>query len=484
MSKILLAAPLAVLLAGCTTAVPQALSPQLVPKSVSSPVPDSATVWPKTGWWADFGDPAMSRLVIEAQTNNRDIAAAAARVLQAEAQATIQRGALFPQIDAQVQQGGGNCSGQACVSYPSGKSFALGFGATYELDFWGLARSNLRAAQEQLKAARFARQSVAVTVTANVASRYLEVLALRSRAVIANQNIAAINGILDIIALRVKAGAASHLDLAREHAQLESVQAQLPNLETQEKQALFALAVLLGHPPEGFDVAGKTLDGIAAPAVGPGLPSDLLLRRPDVAAAEADLAAAHANLDAARAAFLPQISLSSAGGFASGAIGTLLQGSNSGVGYGVELLQTIFDGGKLSGQRDLAEAVQTEAIARYQTAVLNAYADVEGWLTQYANTSRSEQHLRSLIAAAREAFEISQLQYRQGATDLLNVLQAQQTLFSAEDQLVQVTLANRQAAVHLFEALGGGWQETPADRTQTFAPIPEIAALQGEPDKN
>jgi NodT family efflux transporter outer membrane factor (OMF) lipoprotein len=294
----------------------------------------------------------------------------------------------------------------------------------------------------------------------------MEVLALRSRIAIEHEQIAAINAILEVITLRVKVGKTSHLDLARERAQMELVQAQLPVLETQEKQALFALAVLLGRPPEDFDIAGKTLDGIGAPAVGPGLPSDLLLRRPDVAGAEADLAAAHANLDAARAAFLPQISLSSAGGFASTAIGALLQGSNTGLSYGVGLLQTIFDGGRLAGGRDLAEGVQKEAVARYQAAILNAYADVEGALTQYANTARSEQHLRNLIDAAREAFEISQLQYRQGATDLLNVLQAQQTLFSAEDQLAQVTLANRQAAVHLFEALGGGWQEAVEDRTQ------------------
>jgi NodT family efflux transporter outer membrane factor (OMF) lipoprotein len=469
MNKTPLAALLAILLAGCTTQVPQALSPQLVPKSFSGPATADAPIWPATDWWGGFGDPALTALVAQAADSNRDIAAATARVLQAEAQATVQRSALFPQLDAQARHTGNQCSGQACSQYLSGRTFGLGFNATYELDIWGLARNNLRAANEQLKAARFDRQAVAMTITANVASRYLEVLALRRRIAIQHEQISAINAIMEIITLRVKAGATSHLDLARERVQLESVEAQLPSLETQEKQALFALAVLLGRPPEDFDISGKTLEGIAAPKVGPGLPSDLLLRRPDVARAEADLAAAHANLDAARAAFLPQISLSSAGGLASTAVGVLLQGSNTGLGYGVGLLQTIFDGGRLAGQRDLAEGVQQEAVARYQAAALNAYADVESALTQYANTSRSEEHLRRVIDAAREAFEITQLQYRQGATEFLNVLQAQQALFSAQDQLVQVTLANRQAAVHLFEALGGGWQEAPEDRTQRVA---------------
>jgi outer membrane protein TolC len=244
------------------------------------------------------------------------------------------------------------------------------------------------------------------------------------------------------------------------------VQAQLPALETAEKQALFSLAVLLGRPPEDFDIKTVDIDAIVAPRLGAGLPSELLQRRPDIAQAEADLASAHANLDAARAAFLPQISLTGSGGFVSTAIGTLLQGSTFGYSYGANLLQTIFDGGRLAGQKDLAEAVQKEFIANYQGAALNAYADVENALTQVANTSRAQGHLKGEIEAAREAFEISELQYRQGAADLLTVLQAQQQLFTAQDQLVLITLANRQASIHLYEALGGGWQEPAEDRTQ------------------
>ena len=227
----------------------------------------------------------------------------------------------------------------------------------------------------------------------------------------------AINSILDVIKLRVKAGATSHLDLAQEQAQIEAVQAQLPSLETLEKEALYSLAVLLGRPPEGFDVTHSELDAVLAPPVGAGLPSDLLLRRPDVAQAEAILASAHANVDAARAAFLPQISLNGSGGFLSSTIGTLLQVSNSGYTYGAGLLQTIFDGGKLIGGKRLAEATQTQYIAAYQSAALNAYADVESALVEVANTGRAENHLRGLISAAQEAFEIAQLQYRQGVAD-------------------------------------------------------------------
>jgi NodT family efflux transporter outer membrane factor (OMF) lipoprotein len=463
---LLLASALAIGLAGCTTPVPQAMSPQLMPQRFTGPVVPDAPVWPNIDWWKVFENAELTALITQAQEGNRDLAVAAARVMQAEAQSTIQRAQLFPQIDAQGDHVNAGCSGQSCQRFGRTKAFGLTFNASYELDFWGLARNNLRAANEQLKSARFAQQSVTLTVTANVANQYFNVLAIRRRIAIAHENIDAINSILQVIQLKVKAGAISRLDLAREQAQVQAVQAQLPALETAEKQALFSLAVLLGRPPEDFDIKTMDIDAIVAPRLGAGLPSELLLRRPDIAQAEADLASAHANLDAARAAFLPQISLTGSGGFVSTAIGTLLQGSTFGYSYGANLLQTIFDGGRLAGQKDLAEAVQKEFIANYQAAALNGYADVESALIQVANTGRAQEHLKGEIEAAREAFEISQLQYRQGATDLLAVLQAQQQLFSAQDQLVLITLANRQASIHLYEALGGGWQEPAEDRTQ------------------
>ena len=468
-----LPALLAVLLvSGCATPVPQALVQAEQPKSFVGPIQADSTAWPDTQWWQGFGDPELSSLVTKAQAGNRDLAQAAARVMGAEAQSTIQRSALFPQIGGQALHTNGGCQGQACNQFAPLKDYGLTFNATYELDFWGLARDNLRAANEELKSARFAQQVVALSVTANVANQYFNVLALRRRIAIAHENIAAINGILEIVKLRAKAGSISHLDLAQETAQEEAVESQLPGLETQERQSLYTLAVLLGEAPQGFDVKAQNMDGIAAPKVGAGLPADLLLRRPDVASAEANLAAAHADLDAARAAFFPAISLTGSGGFVSTAIGSLIQGSNFGYAYGLDLVQTIFDGGRLIGQKDLAKASQESFIAGYQSAALNAYADVETALVQVANSNRAMDHLAREVDAAREAFQIASLQYRQGAADLLAVLQTQQTLFQAEDQLAQSTLANRQAIVHLFEALGGGWQEAPADRTQLVTNTP------------
>jgi outer membrane protein, multidrug efflux system len=458
---------LALMLAGCATPVPQALTPRLLPNNFEGQTRGTEHIWPEADWWRGFGNSELSDLVASAQSNNLDLAVAAARVMEAHAQTTIQRAALFPQFNLQAEGlRAGGTEGIINENAVTGNSFGLTAGASYELDVWGLARDNLRSAEETLKSARFAQQSVALTVTANVANEYFSVLALRKRIAIANEEIAAINGILETIKLRVSTGKSSHLDLAQEQAQVEAAEAELPILEEQERESRIALAVLLGHPPETFEVDAQGPDDIHSPIVEAGLPSDLLLRRPDVAQAEANLASAHANVDAARAAFLPQFALTGNTGFASTAVSALLHGPSFAWDFGGTLMQTVFDGGKLIGQKNLALATQKELVASYRSAVINAYADVENALGQVSNDTKSESHLEHEVTAAREAFEISQLQYRQGTTDFITVLQAQGTLFSAEDVLAQTVLARLQALVHLYEALGGGWIERQEDRTQ------------------
>jgi NodT family efflux transporter outer membrane factor (OMF) lipoprotein len=465
-------------LASCATRIPQVLTPQLLPAAFVTR-PDAAPVWPHADWWRGFESPELTELILAARDGNADLAAAAARVSEAQARMLIARSAQLPQLalSAQaVRSGSETPAGTTTAPGASpamGKSassstanhFSLGMNASYELDLWGLARANLRAAQQSLRSTRFAGEALTLSISAGVADGYFTVLALRERIAIANEDITAINGILDVIRLRVTAGGSSHLDLAEEQAQVEAVEAQLPVLEEQELEARVALSVLLGRPPEGFEVKAQDASGIQLPSATPGMPSELLLRRPDVAEAEANLASAHASLDAVRAAFLPQLSLTGTGGVASTALRTLLHGPSLVWSAGASLLQTIFDGTML-GQKRLAEATQRQLIANYRSAVLNACADVESALGQVRATSVAEGHLRREVDAAREAFGIAQLQYRQGVAELLTVLQAQQTLFSARDQLAQMRLARAQAVVHLFEALGGGWSEPPQERTQ------------------
>jgi multidrug efflux system outer membrane protein len=480
------AAALSLIVAGCQTPVPQVLTPRDVPPAFTGPLAPGAEVWPKTDWWGGFNSTELSQLVVTARTDNLDLALAMANVMQADANTDIQRAALFPQLTlsagaARARTGAGSPStlGIAAPTSFTSNSFSTSLNASYALDFWGLAQDNLQAADEALKSARYAQEVVALTITADTANTYLDILALREEIALTQKNIDAANRILVITKAKVTNGVSSQLDLAQQQATVAAQEALIPPLREQEREAVFALAILLGRPPEGFTVTAQNLDGIATPVVAPGMPSELLRRRPDVAEAEANLASAHANVDAARAAFFPQISLTGAGGASSSAIGTLFRASSWQWSIGADLLQTVFDGGKLIGESELTKAEQQGLVATYRKTVLTAFSNVEASLGQVTNFGDEQSALEREVKAASEAFRISELQYREGVTDLLAVLQSQQTLFTAQDQLVQVKLARIQAHVGLYMALGGGWSENPDDATQTTTPA---AAVTTTPD--
>ncbi len=463
---------LALATAGCiSTPPPAGLKPADLPGQFETQAPAGAQVWPNPDWWSNFGSSELTSLEQTGQTENLDIVAAAARVLQAEAQSGISSSALFPNISggASARRSGTPVGGTTITS----DSFGLNANASYQLDLFGQIRANVRASEETLRGSRYAQQTIALTTEAAIANTYLDVLALRERLAIARRNVDAAERVLAITQAKVTNGVSSNLDLAQQRAQLEGQQAQIPVLEQQEREARYALAVLLGRIPEGFTVTAQNLNGIAPPVVAPGLPSELLRRRPDVAQAEAALYSAHANVDAARAAFFPSISLTGSGGLASGAIGSLFSGGNFAWSIGASLLQTIFDGGLLASESDLAKARQTELVADYRKSALNAFSDVESSLGETASLAEQERLKTAQVADAQEAFRIAELQYREGVADLLLVLQTQQTLFSAQDQLVSIRLARLEAVVGLYQSLGGGWIET-ADgttRTQPVGPI-------------
>jgi NodT family efflux transporter outer membrane factor (OMF) lipoprotein len=464
------AAVVALALAGCATQVPQQLTATNVPSTFTAPVTPNAPIWPQADWWKGFGSDELDGLVDTAQTDNLDLAAAIAQVLQAQADAEIAGSALFPQIGVSGDATRQNTPKSQRIPglKSTSNSFDLGLSGSWALDIWGKAQAGLRSADEAVKSSQYAQEAVALTVTAGVGTTYFDVLALRQRVTIAEADITAAERILAITQAKVTNGVASRLDLAQQEAQVAAQESQIPALQEQEREARYALAILLAKLPEGFDVTAQNLDKVTAPAVRPGLPSELLRRRPDVAQAEADLASAHANVDAARAAFFPQIGLTGSGGFASATIGSLIKSSNFAWSAGASLLQTIFDGGNLQGQLRLSKGQQMQLVAAYRKAVLSAFSDVETSLGQVAATSAQEKLLTDEVNAASEAFRISEIQYREGVTDLLTVLTAQQTLFTAQDQLIQVKLARIQADINLYKALGGGWTEADVDATQAI----------------
>jgi multidrug efflux system outer membrane protein len=476
---------------GCQTPVPQALKAQDIPSAFSSPIPSSVDVWPKKEWWHGFGSDELDGLIASAEKDNLNIAVAFASVLQAEATVNEQRASLFPDIgltgsaqrqgqpNSQLVLGGagGGSGGSTIKGTSTFNNFGLLANGSWALDFWGLAQDNVRAAQESLKSSRFNQQVVALTEVSDVGTTYMNVLALRDQVAIAKANVEDAKKVLTVTQERLQAGTDSQLDLAQEEAIVDGQEAQIPALEEQEHEALLALAVLLGRPPEGFDVTAKNLDGIKLPLVAPGLPSELLLRRPDVAEAEANLASAHANVDAARAAFFPAVSLTGSAGLGSGAIGTLFKASSFEWSAGASALQTLLDGGKLFAESDLAKAQQLGLVATYRLTVITAFQNVETELGQVAHYSEEDEALERQVKAAANAVRISELQYREGIVDITTVITTQQTLFTARTSLAQAKLAHAQAVVGLYQSLGGGWSEADMDVTQHLpGTVPAVKA--------
>jgi outer membrane protein, multidrug efflux system len=460
MLKRSMAVVLALSLTGCAIVSPK-LKPEVpVAGTWNEAAPANAAAVSAT-WWESFGSAELQALIAEALGGSPDLAIATERVRQAEAQVRVAGASLFPVLSA-----GGDTSthstsgaGGAVTSNATG----LTLSASYELDLWGKNRAGVQSAKSSMAASQFDRDTARLTLISGVATSYFDVLALRTRLSIARENLAIAERVQELVSARARNGAASALDVSRQEATVLSQRAALLPLEQLERQTLAALAVLLGRPPEGFDVKAAVIADLSMPEIDPGLPAELLVRRPDLASAEAQLAASNADVAAARAALLPSIKLTGTAGLASGALLSLVSGgTTSAIGIAASLLQPIFDGGRLRGQKAIAESRERELVQTYRKAILSAFEDVEKALAGTSRLGQQEQLQDDVQTRARESLRLAEVRYRAGADDLLTVLDAQRTLFSAQDQLAQARLSRLQAAVSLYKALGGGWSEPKA----------------------
>ncbi|WP_280192100.1 efflux transporter outer membrane subunit [Delftia sp. PS-11] len=448
-------------LGGCTAR-------QAVP---DSPAPALASAWtqalPGQGdavsplWWQSFGSPELDAMVQAAQSQSLDIAAAMARVRQAEAATRGSGAALLPSLAAdtgaqrasRTQAAGGGGSGR----------YTAALTASYEVDFWGRHRAGRDAAAASWQASRFDQATVQLTVTAQVANAWLQAVALRERQAIGAQNLANARRLLALVESRARAGAATQLELAQQRGLVASLRQTLAALRRQGEDAEAALAVLLGRAQRP-QLATDSLQALQLPEVGAGLPAQLLQRRPDIAQAEARLAAASANLQAARAALWPRLTLT--GGATTSAaratdwlrepVYSLLAG----------LAGPIFDGGLLAAQRDGAQARREELLAAYHQSIVVAYGDVDLALNAVQGLQAQSEAQSEVLAQARQAVSLAELRYQAGAESLLSLLQAQATLYAAQDDAVLQRLLQLQARVALFRALGGGWGAEPAPQAQ------------------
>jgi NodT family efflux transporter outer membrane factor (OMF) lipoprotein len=423
-----------------------------------APAPASDTsVWPQADWWHGFGSPQLDDLIAEAQKSNDDLAGAIARVQEADAQVRIAGAPLFPSIDggADATRERGVVSGVGPEVY---NIFNPQLTATYELDFWGKNRAQRNSARAAALASRFDQQTVALTVVSSVAETYFQALELRDRIEVAQQNLANGQKILEGLGFELQAGIATGLDVAQQETAVALLKAALPPLLQQFRQTVYALAVLLGKTPESFDVASGTLNDLSSPRIIAGLPSQLLSRRPDVAEAEQQLIAANADITVARAALFPTIALTATGGYESSTLTSLISPASRVYAFSAGLTQPIFHGGALRGQVAYSNARYTELLTTYHKTVITAFSNVEGALVAARQTEDQLERQREAVDKARQAFDFAQEQMKAGTINILTVLNTENTLFSAQDVLVQVQYARLQALINLFTALGGGWQ--------------------------
>jgi len=418
---------------------------------------------PAVDWWRGFGSGELTSLMDAAQLNNLDIAVAVAQIVQADAQAGVAGAPLLPSLTGNASAEREHFGSAASTSGGLGSGgstfslFSASLTASYMLDVWGKNRAALYAAEESATASRYNREVVTLTAIVTVANTYFQVLAAQDQLRVTRQNLAAAERILSLIRSQFAGGTASQLDVSQQEALVGTQRAAIPPLEVTLGQNIAALALLVGRAAPNFSVRGGSTARIRIPRVTPGLPSELLYQRPDVRQAEAQLAASNFSVEVARAAFFPQIQLTGTTGFQSTALASLFTPGAWFYTLTASLTQPIFDGFLLESQLKQAKGVQLQNLQAYRKAVLSAFSDVEKALIALQKFTLQERLQQQVVASSRTAFEVAEKQLRGGTINLIVVLQAEQTLFTAETTLIQVRLSKLLAASSLFQALGGGW---------------------------
>ncbi|WLI10918.1 MULTISPECIES: efflux transporter outer membrane subunit [Pseudomonas] len=456
----LLAASL--LLAACSNPAPRPDSGLQPPAAWQSPN-TSAAAHSNRQWWTQFGSPQLNQLIEQARVGSHDLAAAVARVQQAQASATIAGAPLLPELKAglnanrqRLLHGKGYSQLDVTPTNRSLDYYDAALSASYEIDFWGGKRAARDSALLGLQASEFDRATVELTLQSGVANSYTQALSLREQQRIAELNLANAQSVLRWVQTRYHAGSATALELAQQKSLVAEQQRKLPLVQQQAREARITLAALLGQPVQALTLTEQPFDQLRWPDIASGVPSELLSRRPDIASAEAKLAAAQADVTVARAAMLPTLTLTASLGTGADLASDLLRTTFYNLSSG--LVAPIFNNGRLSATRDKATARQQELLETYRGAIINGFADVEKALNGIRGLDEQRQWQAEELSQAQTAFDIAQSRYRAGAEDLLTVLQTQRTLYAAQDMNVQLRLSRLQASIALYKALGGGWQ--------------------------
>jgi NodT family efflux transporter outer membrane factor (OMF) lipoprotein len=504
-APLLTLAPLLSMLAGCTVGpnyrVPAVPAP--VKFGETAPGQPVAPTGSLEGWWRAYNDPELNRLVDIALARGLDVKTAAARIVEARAQERVARSGLLPEVnaDAQVQsqrfsknaglsslasafgggsQGGSAGGGQSAsgIALPGGfvTTYSLGFDASWELDLFGGTRRQIQSAVARTEAAVWNARDAQVSLVAEVVDDYFQIRQAQARELVARAEVQRQTRNLQIMGEHAKVGLVPEGDTIRQRAQLAQAQAAIGPLVAEGKSEMHALAVLLGRTPDSM-ILELSQPGVALPTppiVPPGLPSELLRRRPDVRAAERNLAAATADIGVAVADLYPKFSLTGLVDLISTKLSNLFSSDSLQVNGTARGTFPVLDFGRRKGVVAQRKAQADEAYYQYQQTVLGALKDVEDALIRIRTEQQRQAHLQGGLADATRGLSAVDARYKTGLVDLSAVLDAQQSVLQDRDQLVQSEAQLRRDLVSLYRALGGGWEDMPpVDADASAAPAYE-----------
>ena len=417
---------------------------------------------PREAWWMLYGDAELNALQTQLIKNSPDLAAALARYQQATAVSDQARAGLLPTLAgaANAQRNRQSELRPLRVLGPNSPdeygSYTLGLQADYEFDLWGRIRNLVAVGAAAQRAAQADMESARLSLQAQLADSYIALRGLDREAAMLNQTVAAYEKALEVTTTRHDGGIASGLDVARAQTQLDATRSQVKQSLAQRAMIEHAIAALIGESASSFTIAPRLAE-IALPQVPAGLPSTLLQRRPDIAAAQRRIASANAGIGVARAAFFPAVTLSALAGCQSSDSGNFIRAPNTYWAIGPSLFLTLFDGGRRQAEIARSQAVLEEAGAKYRSVVLSAFQQVEDNLALLNHYRAAADAERSALAAAQRSLDFSTARYREGAVNYLEVVASQTATLQTQRNALDLDTRQRRASVQLIRALGGGW---------------------------
>jgi multidrug efflux system outer membrane protein len=414
-------------------------------------------------WWRVFDDPVLDELVRQAAANNQDLKAAAARVTQARAVARNAKADFFPSLflDALATRGRTSDNSPTRLPHQTGNEFRVPVDLTYELDLWGRVRRSFESANAEAQARLAAFENTLLLLKADVAQDYFALRTLDTERQILRDTISLRRDALGLVNARFQGGAASELDVSRAETELASTQAELLAVDRQRAEVEHALAVLLGQPASQFAVSELPLAaGTLPPVIPPGLPADLLERRPDIAEAERLLAAANARIGVAKAAFFPLVRLTGVAGFESVDVETLFHWESRMWTLGPSVTLPIFQGGRNRANLKRSRAAYDEGVANYRERILVAFKETQDALTGARLLSEQAAVQEQSTASSRKTADLSNKRYRAGLVSYLEVVESERTALNAQRESARLTGQRLVTSIQLIKALGGGWQDS------------------------